>query len=146
MVKVYCEHSALSSDLRAMQREGLIELVHFPYDRDSSSRHLKTLAVPSAALWTDLNLTWAEDKYAWSDHSGSRHLREIREVLGPLNRRDALHIDSAYKTGCRAFVTRDREILNQRKRLEDLLGIRFFHPDENTEDLRRFVQSENYPP
>lgn len=44
MVKIYCEHGALTSDLRMLQREGLVELIHFPYDPNSWSRHIKISA------------------------------------------------------------------------------------------------------
>jgi len=143
MVKVYCEHGALIPDLVALQRQGVVELLHFPYDPDSRSRHLRTLAVPSEAQWSDLNISWSEDVYAWNDHRGSQHLGDIRRILGPENRRDALHIDSAHKSGCRAFVTRDTDILDHRRRLEGLLAIRFFHPDEDKEALLQCIHAED---
>lgn len=74
--------------------------------------------------------------------SGSVHLEEIRSILGPQNRRDALHVDSAYKAGCKCFVTRDSDILLKRKQLETLLGIRFFDPAKDKEELERFIESE----
>jgi hypothetical protein len=141
MLKVYCEHGALTTDLRAMQREGLVDLVHFPYDPDSLNRKTKTLAVPSEAQWRDLNIPFAASPFAFSDHQGSQYLLEIREVLGSANRRDALHVDSAFKSGCRAFITRDRGLLAHRQRLEDVLGIRFFHPDKDREELLKFIHA-----
>jgi hypothetical protein len=146
MVKVYCEHSAVTPDLRTLQSRGLVELVHFPYDPDSRSRRLKISAVPSEAQWGDLNLTWAEiGNRTWGDFRGSQHLPEILQVIGPANRRDALHIDSAFKSDCQVFVTRDSDILAHRKRLEDLLGIRFFHPDEDKDALLQFIHSAHTP-
>ncbi len=139
MLKAYCEHGALTADLRAMQREGLVELVRFPYDPNAPSRRIKNSAVPSEAQWRDLNLTWAEDKYTWGDHRGSQHLPAIRQILGGGKRRDALHVDSAFKSGCRAFITRDHDILAHRQSLESLLGIRFFHPDKDREELRKLI-------
>jgi len=143
MMRVYCEHGALLPDLVTLQRQGVIELLHFPYDPDSRSQHLKTLAVPSEARWSDLNIGWNEDGYTWNEHNGSQHLGEIRQILGPENRRDALHIDSAFKSGCRAFVTQDTHILKHRQCLEELLTIRFFDSNKDKEALLQFIHAEN---
>ena len=142
MMRVYCEHGAITSDLRRLQHEGVVELVRFPYDPNSRSRHINTVAVPSAAQLRDLNLTFAELAFAFSDHQGSQHLSDIVRLIGPGNRRDALHIDSAFKSGCGIFVTQDKDILRYRQHLEGLLGIRFFHPDDDKEALLDFIRSQ----
>jgi hypothetical protein len=68
---------------------------------------------------------------------------EIEKIVGRGNRRDILHIDSAYRTGCRCFFTRDRgDILSRRSELESLLGIQFFHPDDDWEQFIDFLQAE----
>ena len=82
-----------------------------------------------------MNVSLEELDFAWSDFSGSVHFETILAVLGPVNRRDALHVDSAFKTGCRIFVTRDTGILSQRNELESLLGIRFFDPVADEAEL-----------
>jgi hypothetical protein len=66
-----------------------------------------------------------------ADYRGSVHLSTICSILGAQHRRDALHVDSAFKSSCAAFVTRDSDILKHRPRLENLLGIKFFHPSED---------------
>jgi predicted nucleic acid-binding protein len=139
-MKVYCEHGALSKSLRELQRKGFIELVHFPYDPDSRSGQLAMPELPSAAQWWDLkNLTWAELPGTFQDYSGSEHFTEILEILGSENRRDALHVDTAVKNGCSAFVTCDNDILSQKGRLETALGIRFFHTENDRDELDRFI-------
>ena len=138
-MKIYCEHSALTADLRALQREERIELVHFPYDPGSRTRHIAPSAVASGAQWRDLNTTWDELTGTWDDFKGSEHLSEIMRIIGPGNRRDALHVDSAYKTGCAALVTVDTDILDHRSKLEALLRFRIFHPENDKEELRRFI-------
>jgi hypothetical protein len=138
-MKIYCEHGALTADLKTLQREGRIELVHFPYDQDSRARAIAPSAVPSDAQWRDLNTTWEELPGTWADYQESRHLPEIRRIIGPANRRDALHLDSAFKTGCAAMVTADRDILDHRDKLEALLGFRIFRPDER-DALRRCIE------
>lgn len=133
-MKIY----ALTGDLRALRRDGRIELVHFPYDPGSRTRHIAPSATASDAQWRDLNTTWDELAGTWDDFAGSAHLPEIIRIIGPTDRRDALHIDSAYKTGCVAFVTADSDILDHKGELA-LLGVRFFHSDRDSEELRRFI-------
>ena len=139
-MKVYCEHGALTSKLRALQRSDIIKLVHFPYDPDSRSRHLAATANPSATQWRDMNVTWDEAQFAWDDCGGSQHLAAIRQVIGPEHRRDVLHVDSAFKSGCACFVTVDQDILAKRQKLESLLGIRFFHPERDEAQLVEFLE------
>jgi predicted nucleic acid-binding protein len=142
-MKIYCEPGALSKELRALQREGCIELVHFPYDPDSRSRAIAPSAVLSDAQWRDLNTTWEELGGTWEDLKGSKHLKEILRIVRPENRRDALHLDSAYKTGCAAFVTVDRDILDHKEDLEKLLSIRIFHPEREKDELGRFIAASS---
>jgi hypothetical protein len=67
--------------------------------------------------------------------------RSILEIVGGRNRRDALHTDSAYKSSCRAFFSRDRkDIISNRQALESLLGIRFFHPDDDWSAFLDFLE------
>lgn len=142
-VKIYCEHGALTPKLKALQRERRIELVHFPYDPETTTKHISPTAAVSDAEWRDLNAKgWSDLAHVanWDDFKGSQHLREIQKIIGHSNRRDALHIDSAYKSGCQAFVTTDGDILNQRERLEALLGIRFFHPERDAEALSELIE------
>ena len=139
-MKIYCEPGALSKELRALQREGRIELVHFPYDPDSRSRAIAPSAVLSDAQWRDLNTTWDELGGTWEDLKGSEHLNEILRIVRPENLRDALHLDSAYKTGCAVFVTVDRDILDHKEDLEKLLSIRIFHPVRDKAELDRLIR------
>jgi len=67
---------------------------------------------------------------------------EIERIIGRSNRRDVLHIDSAYRSGCVCFFTRDRgDILAKRTELESLLGIRFFHPDDDWDRFSDFLNA-----
>jgi hypothetical protein len=141
-MKVYCEHGGLSRALRSLQRNGYIELVHFPYDPTSGSSYIGAANTPSEAQLRDLNLPLSELPGSWNNYSGSEHLSEIREILGPQNRQDALHVDTAFKSGCSAFVTRDNGILVHRERLQAVLGIRFFHPDTDADELERYVSRD----
>jgi hypothetical protein len=132
--KIYCEHSALTPQLRALQREGRIALIYFPYDEDARTSSISPSATPSAAQYRDLNLTYGElgTRYVFE---GSPLFAQIREIIGPQNRRDVLHVDSAYKSKCKALITRDSDILKHRDRLEPLLGLRILNPDTDHDDL-----------
>lgn len=128
--KVYCEHGALSPRLKALQKRGRVELVHFPVDLTRSGS-LKATAVPSAVCWDDIGLSWDECSFTWDEATGSEKYEAIREIVGPQNRRDALHVDSAFKTAASCLVTADRDILDVRDRLFELLGLRIFSPSED---------------
>lgn len=138
-MRVYCEHSALTKTIRDLQAQGLITLLHFPYDPDSRSRALATLASPSDAQIRDLNVPIADLPGAFDDYAGSKHYHAILKMVGAANRRDALHVDSAFKSGCPLFITCDSDILRCREVLAALLGIVFLHPDRDREKLLTIV-------
>jgi hypothetical protein len=137
-LKIYCEHGSLTTEIRQLCRERNIELVHFPYDSDSHTRKAG-IAAPSEAQIRDLNLPIASLPGTISDYSGSEHLSEIVSTIGKSNRRDALHVDSAVKSGCSAFITEDSDILQHKAELEILLGIKFFSAAERC-DLGQFIE------
>ena len=114
--------------------------MQFPYDPCSHSGKKRRIAIPSAeAQYQDLHLPISDLPGRIADYSGLSKLEAVVQITGVENRRDALHIDTAFKNGCAAFVTCDREhILSQSIELEQLLGIRFFHPDQHS-DLEQFV-------
>jgi hypothetical protein len=137
--KIYCESGALTQEIKKLGQGGSVALVHFPYDPSSHTRKLTGIATPSGAKIQDLNLPISDLPGLIADYSGSPHFAEILSILGNQNRQDALHVDSAFKEGCLAFVTPDKgHILKSKTELERALRIRFFHPDEWS-DLERFI-------
>jgi hypothetical protein len=140
LVKIYCESGALTDRVRELGCSGHVELLHFPYDPASHSRKFSCVAAPSHAQIRDLNLPISDLPDTLAGYLGSCHLDEILSILGSDNPRDALHVDSAFKSGCAAFVTPDKHhILENRTHLESLLGIKFFHPIDDISDLEHFV-------
>lgn len=139
--QVYVEHGALRDELWSLQRKGVIELVTFPYE--SKNRRIKRQAIPSAARIGDLGfVTIGELQCRIGDFSPSNFYGDILRIVGQQSRRDALHIDSAYKSDCKAFFSRDKkDILSNRVELEPLLGIRFFHPDEDWNQFLAFLRT-----
>jgi len=142
-MKVYCEHGALTFAIRKLARIARIELVHFPYDPDSHTRRIPGIAEPSTAQIRDLNLPIRNLPAAIENYKGSKRFDEILSILGRENRRDALHVDSAFKSGCLVFITQDSDILKHKAQLQDLLGIRFFHPDVDFRDLELVIASDS---
>lgn len=138
--KVYCEHGAFRQELYQLQRDDLVELVNFPYEMRIKKKHQKSQ--PSNAKLADLkHVLLAEAHWRFPDFNGSKKLDQIRQILGPRTRRDALHVDSAYKSGCAVFLSRDRKhILAKAQELEQLLGMRFFHPDDQWYDFLKFIK------
>jgi hypothetical protein len=97
----------------------------------------------SSAQIRDLNLPIKDLPGSFSDYKGSKHLDEILAILGREHRRDALHVDSAFKSGCAAFVTTDSDILNHKVKLSSLLGIRFFDPRVELRDLELLITNDS---
>lgn len=124
-VRVYCEHGALATEIKKWAREGRIQLVHFPYDPNSHTRRIPGIAEPSGAQIRDLNLPINDLRGVISDYNGSEHLHEILAIVGHENRRDALHVDSAFKSRCVIFITTDSHILQHKAQLQALLGFSF---------------------
>lgn len=137
--RLYCEHSALTKEVREYGRRKHIQLIHFSYDPNSKSKYLLRTATPSKARWCDMTMPWSEYADPWSAYSGSKHFESVLSIIGHQNRRDALHLDSAYKSQCAGLITRDSDILNHREPLQKLLGLRIFHPDHNAIELHRFI-------
>jgi hypothetical protein len=136
--RIYCEAGALTPEIKKLGRNAL---VHFPYDPRSHTRKHADISIPSSAEIQDLNLSINDLPGVIAEYSGSVHLTEILSILGKQNRRDALHVDSAFRQGCSAFVTPDKgDILEHKTDLERLLGIRFFHASEWS-NLERFISS-----
>jgi len=143
-LKLYCEPGALTKELRSLQSEGLVRLVHFSFDPGSITKKISHEASPAGALWKDLGLTWKQLNdlgVTWADLDVRGRIAEIEGIIGPNHRRDVLHVNSAYVTGCPAMVTRDSDILSHRSALEALLSVKFFHPDEDAGGLLAFVSS-----
>ena len=117
-----------------------------PYDSASQRRKdVKwELAIPSQAQWRDCNMQWKDNHYSWEEHSASEKLSEIYSIIGndPQERRDGLHLDSAFKSGAHIFLTGDKDnIWKHRHALEPLLGFRIFYPDLEVDLVKELIKS-----
>ncbi len=59
-------------------------------------------------------MPWKDIHFSWEAHKASEKLPEIYSIIGndPLERRDGLHLDSAFKSGAHIFLTSDKKIIN----------------------------------
>ncbi len=137
--KIYCERGAWRDKLREFEKKGIIEIVSFPYE--GKSRKTPKRSTPSLVTFDSTHLTW-DMNILISDCNGSSKLDQIRKIIGRKNEMDARHIDSAYKSGCQAFLTPDKkDIISNKKELECLLNIKFFHPEDDWELIVEFINS-----
>ena len=125
-MKVYCEHGALTRELKRLEQEGRVTLLLYPYEM--RTKRIAALAEPSDPTWEESNTAWEEEEGTWNDLLPSSKFKSILGIVGSANVRDAKHIDSAHKSGCQAFFSPDRhDIISNGQLLEKLLGIKFYH-------------------
>ena len=138
MIKVYCERGAFRRELKSLENDGLVQLLHFPYE--GRNRKVAETDTPSK-LTADMTCWTADSMIRISDMCESDRYSEVLRCVGGNNWRDALHLDSAYKSKCRAFLTRDKGDISKRKQqLESILGLRISHPDEDWEHFIEYVK------
>ena len=146
MVTVYVERGATFSELKRLTREGRTTLIHFPYDEGDRSffygRWNKYLYRARSSLVTcdTTQLTFDEDILI-SDMEGSSLYRKIQKIVGRESEHDVRHLDAAYKSKADAFLTQDkRDIVRNRAELEQLIGLRIFHSDDDRVEFLEFVE------
>jgi len=127
-IRVYCERGAYRKELGKLEN---IALFGFPYEGK-----FKKVAQPvSSEILASSNLP-ASSSIRISDACGSDKLSAIQLIVGRSNYFDSVHIDSAYKAGCKIFLSRDKkDIINNRAKLEELLGMKFLHPDKDWDEF-----------
>lgn len=137
MIKVYCDTGAFRKELKSIQQ---VEVIVFPYE--NRNRKTKSTGIPSAAQFTDLgNFTWGTLPGTFGEYKGSDKYDAIEKIIGIQNRRDVLHLDSAYKSECDCFFTCDKnDIYKNRLTLSNLFNLRIYHPDEDWQDFLNFVK------
>lgn len=140
MIKVYCDTSGFRQGLKDLQNQGKIELVMFSYE--NKNRNITNSGKPSAATIGDLkNFTIGALPGTIGDYKGSNRFESLKEIMGEENRVDILHLDSAFKTGCLFFLTRDRKhIVSKREEIEKILGIKVVHSDDDWEKFNSYLK------
>lgn len=149
MIRVYCDTGGFDRRLLPLARDGRISLHTFKYE--NPSRRITAGAIPSDLRYDDA------PAYTYDDLKRDEFLRgityddlrralvaskfdEITAVLGKHRRADAQHLDSAYMTGCRAFLTSDKDLAGaNRAQLEAITGVRIFHVETEWADFVGFI-------
>jgi hypothetical protein len=136
-IKVYADQGGYDTRMKELIRSGTIEVVGFPHD---PPRDTQVGSADSLTVTGDVKHLTAESNAPGGDTTESDRWVAIASIVGSGNEYDIRQIDSAYTAGCRAFFTTDeRQILERREALEDLLGMRFFHPSHEWEEFLAFI-------
>lgn len=140
-IKIYCDSGADISKIKALS---YCEFYQFPYDSPHRPKKPLLLARPSEAFWEDLHASWEELDMPWDDFTGSPLYSEIQAIIGIKNRRDVLHFDSAYKTGCVIFLTSDKgDIWSKKTLLESATNIKTFCTPLEIKDILESLKQLN---
>lgn len=151
MIRVYCDTGGFDPRLRPLARDGRVKLHTFKYE--NRNERIQTGAVPSDLRYDDTpkytyndlrrdtflrHITWDELRGALARSK----LPEIIGVLGKHRRTDAQHLDSAYMTECRAFLTSDKDYIAgaNRAALEAITGLRIFHVETEWQAFIDFIE------
>jgi len=129
-VRVYCDSGGFRSDLKQLELGGVITLYTFPYENEN--KKIAGMGLPSEMTWSDMKFPWSYYTASWSDYKGSDQYQLILDIVGKENRKDAMQLDTAYKSRCHYFFTSDKsDICSKREKLEELLGFKIYHPIED---------------
>lgn len=134
MIKVYCDNGVFNKILRALEKQGMAEVVMFPYE--NRNRKARATGLPSNVQFRDLdNLDrWDDLPGTFGDYTGSDKYASIKEIVSRQHRRDVLHLDSAYKSGCSCLFTSDKDdIYASREALFELLDIKIYLHDHSVD-------------
>ena len=136
MIKVYCERGALRNELNQLKKDGLVQLIHFPYE--GHAKKLEITDIPSV-ITADMTHMTCDSTIRIGDCDYSEKIDGIKSIIGN-HEFDARHIDTAYKNRCKFFLSRDKDdIIGHAKELEELLGVEFLHPDDDWEYFLKAV-------
>ncbi|MDP3957954.1 MAG: hypothetical protein Q8Q36_00640 [bacterium] len=120
--KVYCDTGGFARGLRSLEENDEIELLYYPYE--NKNKKIEKRALPSATTWNDMTRPWDEEVNSWEEYIGSEKFPELEKILSLNNRKDILHLDSAYKSRCQFFISSDKgDIYQKRNELFRLLNI-----------------------
>jgi len=141
MLKVYCDSGAFRPELKELESKGSIKVYQFKYE--NKNKNIKNIANPSTPTWAEMNCSWNElAGLTWCDLGGQSDKREaIARLIGGAHARDIKHLESAYMSGCKVFLTSDkRDISSKRIELESLLEIKVFHFHDHWTDFLGLIE------
>ena len=117
-------------ELNQLKKDGLVQLIHFPYE--GHSKKMEITQIPSLVT-ADMTHMTCDSTIRIGDCEPSDKYQAIKTIIGN-HELDARHIDTAYKNNCDCFLSRDKDdIIGHATELKELLGIEFLHPDDDWE-------------
>ena len=105
--------------------------------------NIKNIASPSTPTWDEMNYLWNDlAGLAWADLGAQSDKREaIAKLIGGTHERDIKHLESAYMSDCKVFLTSDkRDISSKRIELGSLLGIKVLHFHDHWLDFLSLIE------
>ena len=139
MIKVYCERGAMRKELKQLKQDGLVQLIHFPYE--GHNKKVEITDIPSLVT-ADMTYMTADSTIPIGACDPSDKYEAIKLVIGS-HEFDTRHIDTAYKNKCQVFLSRDKDdVVGHAKELNDLLGLEFLHPDDDWEYFINLVREK----
>ena len=134
MLPIYCDTGGYDARLAELESGRRIVVHQFKYE--NKSRRIRRGALPSNLRYIDSSAytydDLKKDEYlktvSWDQlRDATTRFAEILSIVGTQNRTDAKHLDSAFMTGCKAFLTSDKaDIWAHRGALQHLTGMRIF--------------------
>jgi hypothetical protein len=141
-IKVYVEHSAWTAGLGPLKRDKRITIMLYPYNE--ASRRTDERAESSRITWASREIRCSNRHILCSDGQHASDLLEnIERIIGRGNETDVLHVDSAYKSGCRCLLTTDKgDILRNREELRRITGMAFFNSNTEFPAFMQWLEQE----
>ncbi|MDM5180528.1 hypothetical protein PO883_25420 [Massilia sp. DJPM01] len=134
MIKVYVDTGGLHPQVRALERQKLLETYHYPFENKNAK--VRNIVPGSGATWGQSeHVSWAADSGSWDDDEPSSIFLQLRKIVGG-QQVDAQHLDSALKAGCQIFVTSDKgDIWSKRDAIQVLTGLVILHMPSQVDEL-----------
>ncbi len=128
---IYLDSGANTRFLRPYKHQ--IDFIEFPCDSMSNKRKYTRQVDPPELQWRDMNMTWEEANFSWNSCTKSEKFEEIKHIV--IQRKDALHLDTAYKAKADIFLTSDKgDIGSKKERLEAICNFKIFETKKEFED------------
>lgn len=128
-IKIYCEDGGLTKRIKQLAKSFNVYLVSFPFE--NINKKTKDCSKPSNLTIDSTYITADNTDICIGDTHLSNKFYEIQNIIGKNNFNDVRHFDTAYKEGCKIFITPDKkDISSKSERLFDATGVMTFHCDD----------------
>jgi len=136
-IKIYCEAGAMTSEVRNLKSNPKVKLIGFPFEMKNKRVYKATK--PSELTCDSMLINADNTEIKVSDTVKSKKFELIAQVIGATNFNDVRHIDTAYKEKCKIFISNDKnDIINNAIELENITGIKFFHPND-IDEIKKLI-------